>query len=140
MSKSFRNTCIRATTSMSETTENAPIGCRLRGRSDEKGDCDGDSDSGRRIGVLRPQRPQQSQPRRRVVEGSGEDPAAVAAATVVAAAATAAASTAAEAPETPASVALAAASALRTGDADTIISKRGRRGREFEASRLLLTD
>ena len=58
MSKSFKNTCIRAATSMSETTENAPIGCRVRGRSDEKGDCDGDSDSGRRIGGLRPQRPQ----------------------------------------------------------------------------------
>ena len=114
----------------------------------EKGDCDSDSDRDRRIGGLRPQRPQRSQPRRRIIEGSGEDPAAAAAATVVAAAATAAASTAAavvasteaEVPESPASVALAAASALHTGDADTIISKRGRKGREFEASRLLLTD
>ena len=128
----------------------------------EKGDCDSDRDRDRRIGGLRPQRPQRSQPRRRIIEGSGKDPAAAAAATVVAAAATAAASTAAavvaaataaastaaavvasteaEVPETPASVALAAASALHTGDADTIISKRGRKGREFEASRLLLTD
>ena len=114
----------------------------------EKGDCDSDSDSDRRIDGLRPQRPQRSQPRRRIIEGSGKDPAAAAAATVVTAAATAAASTAAavvasteaEVPETPASVALAAASALHTGDADTIISKRGRKGREFEASRLLLTD
>ena len=154
MSTSFRlqkHVHIRAATSTTRPKRDGKRAYRMSRAGQERherGDCDSDSDRDRRIGGLRPQRPQRSQPRRRIIEGSGEDPAPAAAATVVVATATAAASTAAavvasteaEVPETPASVALAAASALHTGDADTIISKRGRKGREFEASRLLLTD